>query len=153
MGVLVPIVFLGIGCRGPEPVSDTGFIGTWQRVDSTSTISFARTESGLVFDWILDADDRSVRCDGRGRCDERFRGDKVYEWTFRAEVDTDGKSLRLAREGTPIGATTTPLTEVDRVEIRPGGLELYAFTIERDGAPLGAPNGPFRYRKISDRPR
>lgn len=142
------------GC-GPEPVSDTGYVGTWERVAGpASRISLRREGDGYSFRWSLKHGDRAVRCEDRASavCGEYNKGDKIYEWSFRVRQPEGSKELLIERDGKPVEGRGTPLHEVDRLELQPGGLELTATTIERNHEPLQAASTPYRFRKVSDKP-
>ncbi len=140
------------GCAGPPP-TDTGIVGSWQRVDRPrSTISFSRDEAGLHFRQHYKKGDLSVRCKEPDLCSEYVRGNEIYAYRYSFTEASETGEILLRREGIPVDPRSTPLTEVDRLTVQPGGLELHASTIERNGEMLEKPTGPYRYKKTSDRP-
>ena len=133
--------------------TDTGFVGTWQRLDEpTSTIAIRRSATGHVFAWRLDKGDRRVDDEGEGRCTEYLDGAKVSEYVFRVEAEEGSSHLLLRIEATAFGPEGEDLTATDRLEVRPGGLELWAYTITSNGETLETPIGPYKYSKVSDEP-
>lgn len=154
---LVTTGFL-VGCSAaPTPALDSvpdDYTGTWSRVAGTdSKFSLRRVSDGSYrFRWVVDQGARNVRCDEVNRCIEFHEHSKIYEWTFvltRAEEDGH---LYIERQGTPILQGLTPLSEVDRLELQPGGQELWAYTIERNGEQLESPTGPYKYVLLSPDP-
>ncbi len=140
------------GCAGP-PTTDTGLIGSWQRVDRPrSTISISRDEGGLHFRQHYTKGPVSVRCKEADVCSEYLRGTEMYVYRYSFTEAEQTREVLLRREGIPVDGRSTPLTEVDRLTVEPGGLELHASTIERNGQTLQPPTGPYRYKKTSDLP-
>jgi uncharacterized membrane protein len=136
-----------------EPVSDTGYFGTWERLgEQPSRISLRRDGDGYRFRWSLDDGPQSVHCDDHGVCTEFFQGDRLYEWSFRAYREAGSEELRLERVRKSLDEDAAPLQEVDRLVVQPGGLELRAFTIERNHEKLPHSGGFYAYFKRSDRP-
>ncbi len=140
------------GCAGPPP-TDTGIVGSWQRIDRPrSTISISRDEGGLHFRQHYKKGQMSVRCKEPDVCSEYVGGNAIYMYRYAFTEDVETQEIFLRREGIPVDEKSTPLTEVDRLTVQPGGLELHASTIARNGETLERPTGPYRYKKTSDRP-
>lgn len=135
-------------------VSDTGYVGSWQRdtLGGVSVVSLRETADGWGVSWHLEADDHQVRCDAEGVCDETVAGEIIYRWRLSAERVPGEASLRLTRAGEAVREGTTPLTEVLRLDLAQDGLSLTAWVESRNGEPLPRPAGPYDYVKISDDP-
>jgi hypothetical protein len=155
-------VVLGVGCDGHPGSSEQApeatdarrdaYTGTWERTaGSPSRISLRPAGDGYAFRWRLEQGARRVECERDNVCFEYSGENKIYEWTFRTLRGADGQP-RIERDGRPIDPTTTPLKELDRLELQPGGTELWVFTIERNGEVLDTPTGPYKFRKVSDEP-
>ncbi len=151
---LVLVIASTVGWNGcASPPTDTGIVGSWQRVDRPrSTISISRDEEGLHFRQHYKKGPMSVRCKQVDVCSEYVRGTEIYVYRYSFTESEETGEVLLRREGIPVDERSTPLTEVDRLTVQPGGLELHASTIERNGQTLQRPSGPYRFKKTSDHP-
>lgn len=150
----VPIVLaVAAGACGPR-VSDTGYVGLWQREAQTgpSRIAIWRVGDEYRFASIVEGKDRKVDCDEHGDCDEIVDGQLIYRWHYRAFLGDGDDTLYVECRGEPAIEGNTPLTYVDRLELQPGGLELHSFTVQRNRFKLPRPGGPYVFVKVSDRP-
>jgi len=142
-------------CAGP-PVTDTGFSGRWERRvgQSRSVVSIWDEDGVLEYCWTKwTADGKSVHCVGPGSSEVRIQGETIYRYTFRVRGEVAEGQLTVEVTGEPLVDRTTPIRWVDRVVLRPGGLELWSYQIELNGRPRATPAGPYKFVKISDRPR
>jgi hypothetical protein len=146
------VACLALSACGPAP-TDTGFSGSWQRAgDPRSTISLREAEDGFRFRWSLRTEDRSVVCAEDGACEE-FRGaEKVYRHRFRLFRRDGSPDLYLECTQEPLQPQWKAVRYVDRLALQTGGLELWSYTIEMDGAAVEPPRGPLRFVKVSDEP-
>ena len=83
-----------------------------------------------------EAGDTSVCCHEEDICSEYFQETLVYEWRFDVRMDEESSQLVVSVEGVPRDGRSTPLTYTDRLELRPGGLELWSWKIEQNGRNL-----------------
>lgn len=146
---------LGLHCGGPR-VSDTGFSGRWERRvgQSRSVVAIWDEDGALAYCWTKwTSGEKTVRCTGPGSSEVRFRGETIYRYTFRVREEAAQDQLTVDVTGEPLVDSTTPIRWVDRLILRPGGLELWSYQVELNGRPRATPAGPYRFVKISDRPR
>ncbi len=78
-------------CSLSEPVSNTGYIGTWargSRVRSVVSI-YPKPQQGYHFQLLVDSSDgsRQLRCDWAGECEEFVYGKKTRRYRFRTRLD------------------------------------------------------------------
>jgi hypothetical protein len=150
-GAAVTVATLVLGACGGV-VSDTGFIGSWRRTDGVaSSISLSRGPDGYHLRWSRRDGPVSVRCDVPDVCAAFSGGTKLFEYRFRVFEREGSPDLFVECKGEG-AAPAPPLSYVDRLVLQPGGLELWSYTIERDGAPLDAPEDPIRFAKTADKP-
>jgi hypothetical protein len=135
-------------------VSNTGFVGTWQRASGAeSKFSLRPTEAGLVWNWSMDIGARKVRCDGAGSCEE-FQGEKkIYDYHFQVEEREEAPGSIFVRcDAMPATPESVELHYVDRLDLQPDGLSIGSYMVEMNGEPLAEPKGPVVFNKISDVP-
>jgi hypothetical protein len=134
-------------------VTDTGFVGTWRRADGVeSTISLSRGADGYHLRWSRRDGPVAVRCEEPDSCAAFAEGRKLYEYRFHVSEREGSSDLYVECAGTPVEPDLPPMSYVDRLVLQPGALELWSFTIERDGVALAAPEGPIRLVKTADTP-
>jgi len=141
------------GC-GPE-ISDIGYVGTWQRPlgEAYSRIGIWEGEDGeFHFAFRKEAGEVSVRCHEEDLCSEYYEGQHIYDWGFDASMHEESGQLVVRVDGVPRDGRSTPLTYTDRIELRPGGLELWSWKIEQNGQKLDKPTGPLQFAKVSNDP-
>ncbi len=135
-------------------LSDTGFEGTWERMlpSGVSMLSLRAVDDGYQVWWSKIDGVQTVRCDEQGNCEE-FVGDrKVYGWTFRAFTRPESEHLFVEVTGHPVDDTTQPVSYLDRLELQPGGQELWSYQVEENGVTKDPPGGPLKFRKVADEP-
>lgn len=145
------------GC-GPDPVSDTGYTGTWVRGNDRlkSTLAIVERQGEYRVRRSLRSADGSheLRCDWDGKCEEFVDGEKTSDYTLRPSVDAETKRLRLEVRASIFKPTVLELHYVDEFLLKDEGLRLRARTIEKQGQPIRKKDGPVSkrdYRKVSNR--
>ncbi len=156
-GALVLLTAILAACSPEGRVSDTGFIGKWQRQigNSESTFALWQEGDGYGFCWTQPPSElgREVLCVATGHSEERVRGQKVYEYRFEVRPEQGSDHLLVSVQGTPINPLSTPIQWVDRLVLQPGGLELWVYQIELNGQPRPNPSEPYKFTKVSDDPQ
>jgi hypothetical protein len=150
--LLLVVAAFALGCG--SQTSNTGFTGTWERPleDGYSRLSIRQTESGYFVRWSKSQPDHTVRCDDQGNCDELFLGKKVYEWQFRASTRPDSDDLFLEVLGKPADGAGHPMTYVDRLELQPGGNEIWSYQLEQNGIVRDPPSKPRKLLRVPNEP-
>ena len=153
-GALV-VLAASAACRARPHVSDTGYVGTWQRGDdrARSTISIVKQGRGYLFRWSESSEGnvRSVRCGWNGECDEIIDGRSVAHYTFRTRIDEATGHLEVECSGRVIKPREMAVHDVDRLEVESGGTYLAFHTLLRNGQRFPANAGPTRwFKKVSD---
>ena len=155
-GYVLLVALLGASC-GPHEVSDTGYVGTWAHggPNAQSIISIVRDGESYRFRWRVVSNDGkwSVDCDWDGNCEEKFDGQTTVLHVFRPFVDprTGHLKLDITREHVR-GPERRVSHSVDLLELEPGGLALWSYTVERDGKVFEGDHRPKRkLDKVSDR--
>ena len=70
----------------------------------------------------------------------------AYEYRFRTFEQVDSPFLFIECQGTPLAVGSGgPIRYVDRLELKAGGQELWAYTIEAEGL---TPNPPVKLTRI-----
>lgn len=141
-----------------DPVSDTGFVGSWMRGNelNKSVVMIFHDGERYRFRWQARSQDGHWRvdCDWDGHCEE-FDGDRlVANHTLRvSESEGDG---RLLVEKTSVRADDPQKSAVyvDEWQVEDGGRALEFLAVRRldqsfDGSEEARPRG--RFDKISDR--
>jgi hypothetical protein len=147
-------------CRGAPEVSDTGYVGSWEREirGGRSVISLWEAEGELRLRWNKTPDPEfasagtfsTVRCGTSGPCTEFAGQAPVYEYTFRTFRREGQDDLFVECVGEPAAPGVSRLQYVDRLELQPGGLELWSYMVELNGAPRESL--PIKHRKVSNDP-
>ena len=138
---------------GGGAMTPTGFVGSWKRADgASSSISLSRASESYHMRWTRRDGPIWVRCDEPDLCFAYVSGEKVYEYRFRVYERDGSPDLFVECIGTPLQPDSPPVHYVDRLELQGGELELWSFTIERDGDPLSQPEGPIRFVKSANDP-
>jgi hypothetical protein len=145
------------GCAGPAEISDSGYTGRWERrIGRTrSVVSFWEEGGEMRFCWnqITENVPRRIRCDSKGVAEYLVNREKIYEYRFRTSVEETTGHLLLHVEGAPpVEGEATPIVWVDRLELQPGGLELWSYRLELNDTVHPKPMGPVKFVKISDDP-
>jgi len=158
---IVGLVAAAIACSSapPEPASTAEpveatpletYVGSWMQPVSSgwSTISIAEGPDGLQFDWTADSGRETVRCDPPGVC-RSYRGGNVhFEYRFRTFERPGSPFLFVECQGMPLASGAGgAIRYVDRLELRAGGQELWAHTIEAEGLTA---NPPVRLTRIAN---
>ncbi len=154
IGSCVLLTLATLACDVHEPVSNTGYTGTWERGNERMRSRLAIVEWNgqyLVRKNLNSADGRhKVRCDWSGHCEEFVDGGKTSEYTFRTWVDPKSKRLWIECHGTITNPTPLELHYVDELLLKDDGLRIRARTLEEQGRKhtKGLPKRD--YRKISN---
>jgi hypothetical protein len=155
VGWALALLVGSMACGAHPRVSDTGYVGTWQRGDerARSTIAIVKQGSRYLFRWSqTSADNRwSVRCGWEGKCEEVIDGEKVADYNFRTWIDETTGRLVVECSGRVIKPKDMIVHDVDHLEVEPGGTSLGCHTVERNGQHFAVDGGPARwFKKISD---
>jgi hypothetical protein len=157
--IAVWIVWLLIlsGCSGglPDEISNTGYVGTWQRGSDfvQSTFSIVEIDGSYAVRWEKrSADGKAhVDCDWQGRCEEFVDGSRTSEYAFRVWVDEESGRLRVGCRGRVYGATPAEFDYVDELILRDDGHTLRFQRVADAIRPFDPERPPRRdYGKISD---
>jgi hypothetical protein len=154
-GCVGVLLAAALACRAHPRVSDTGYVGTWQRGSerALSTIAIVKRGSGYLFRWRQSSsDDRwEAHCGWDGKCAETIDRQRIAEYTFRASIDGKTGHLVVECSGRMLEPKEVAIHDVDEVVVEPGGLSLGFHTLERNGEHYRVDAGPARwFKKISD---
>ena len=134
------------------PISDTGYIGAWERRETGSVISMVELEAGIGFTWSRVVEGQIYRCTRAGRCDVYIGEQAVFRYDFRTYRTDDSEHLFVECTGTPAGEGGKSVRFVERLELAPGGTELLSYAVELEGLERDPPDGPIRFVKMSNTP-
>lgn len=146
---------ISVGCSVKPRISDTGYVGTWDRGNERvrSVVAIARDGEGYRFRWTKSSSDGkfSIRCGWDGACEERLNGVKVAEYRFAAALDSGTATLKVKVTELRLVPERLELRYVDELVLEPGGLGLVSYTIEKDGVILSGASRPQRaFKKVAD---
>ena len=154
-GTLLVVLACAVGCS--EPISDTGYVGTWvlrnDRIESRIAI-VPREDGGYRFRLTQTTADGSSKlgCDWNGDCEQYVDGALAAGFRFVPSVDPETGLLRVRCEGGPEGPEAPTVVYENELVVGEGGLELKSFTIERAGQTFEGDARPVRVLvKYSDR--
>ena len=147
-----------VGC-GPS-VSDTGYVGTWRRSfgeQARSEVAFWKTPDGTYRFRAnrFGADGtHELRCGAEGPCLEYGKEpEPFYEYHYRAFERPGETGLFVDCEGRPHGThEATPLQQVERFVLAPGGLVLEVRLVEQNHVVPGREVVRARFNKVSNDP-
>ncbi len=154
IGFCVLLTLATLACDEPEPVSNTGYTGTWERGNDRLRSSLAIVEWNgqyLVRKSVSSTDGgHTVDCDWSGQCEEFVDGEKTSEYTFRSWVDPKSKRLWIECHGTITKPTPLELHYVDELLLKDDGLRIRARTVEEQGRKYTEGMPKRDYRKVSN---
>ena len=144
-----------MACRAQPMITDSGYRGTWRRANdrNESLVAIAEVGGRWYFRWLKRSFDKKFRvsCDWDGQCEERLNGMLVATYTIA--VRYDAASGRLYTDTIEQRVVPTSLTAryTDVMEVRNAGMELWNFTVVRDGQHFEGDARPNRtFVKIAD---
>lgn len=149
-GIEVP----GVG----DPVSDTGYVGSWMRGNdsSKSLVMIVHDGERFRFRWLARSSDGAWRvdCDWDGNCEEFADDVKVADHVLRVREESPDGRLIVEKTSIPAGDDAEAVTYVDEWVLADDGLSMRYLALRRadevyDAASTARPRG--RLSKISDR--
>ena len=154
IGFCALLTLATLACDVHQPVSNTGYTGTWERGSERTRSRLAIVEWNgqyLVRKSVNSADGRhTVRCEWSGHCEEFVDGEKTSEYTFRSWVDPKSKRLWIECHGTITKPAPLELHYVDELLLKDDGLRIRARTVEEQGRKHTRARPKRDYRKISN---
>lgn len=145
--------------REPFAVSDTGYVGTWQRGNdrATSTLAVVRDGDGYRVRWTKTSrepdgtEKLKVRCDWDGSCVETLNGRQIATHRFRPYVDAKTGRLMIETREVRTEPERMEIVYLDEFVVEQDGRVLGSYTIERGGQRYDGPGRPQRFfEKVSD---
>jgi hypothetical protein len=142
-----------VGCA--PPVTDIGYVGTWQRGGGTvrSTLAIRREGAGYAAQWRLRSADgrRRVDCTWEGRCEEMVDGRLAARHELLASVEPGTGRLVLDWHTVVLRPQAAELRSRDVLDVEPGGRVLTSYTVRRNGQTFEGDARPKRsFDKITD---
>jgi len=156
-GVSLAILSLLLSTACGPRVSDTGYVGSWNRegIGLVTTISIVSQGDGYLFRWGRESDDGRVhvRCNWAGECSETIDGETAATYQMRTWVEEESSLLRVECRGRRWAGSEREVDVhyVDELLVRRDGLRLVSRAIAKDGVEFeGKGHGKRVFEKFSD---
>jgi hypothetical protein len=149
------LLALGVLAGCSEPISDTGYVGTWSRGNdkNTSYVWIREAADGYEMRWGVGSADGvwRVDCSWDGYCEEFVNSEKTAEHRYEVRIDPDTDKLMFECSSKQLVPEVAEAHYIDLLEVTPDGLGLWSYTLERDGNVFPENQRPKRLlKKISD---
>ena len=151
LALILAIALLGVGCT--EPLTDTGFVGTWSRNGKGSEVHIGRENDALV----MCVENLPLGHAQRTKCTSPSRSvvyqgvEESYAYEYLIRPGENEREILVEISGAPIGDRPgTPLHWIDRMRLEPDGLAFTLHTVERNGEALDPQPGPYNYVKLAN---
>jgi hypothetical protein len=144
---------------GPS-VSDTGLVGTWRRTfgeHGRSEVAFWKAADGTYrfrANRFNHDGMHELRCGAEGPCLEYgTEPEPYYEYHYRVFERPGESGLFVECDGRPHGTSpATPLQQIERFDVEPGGLVLKVWLVEQNHRTARATMPRTQFDKVSDDP-
>lgn len=137
-----------LACEPGARISDTGYVGTWERGNDKvrSRVAIRKDGAAYRFRWTQSNADASwtVACDWEGECTEHLDGAKIAAFRFQTSIDPESGHLLVDVLRSETSGGKGDYADRDELVLEPGGLKLWSYTVQHDGQPVTRGRGPAR---------